>query len=179
MIIEGKQFVAKKLVDVENGHGNVPLPEAVWLLSADLVQLKQMDYFAKAFFACSEQEGAESTCTISLFLFSTHSGSFVVFQISSGFLIKTYVNVPSCVSEEQPDDAADSVGSSALVSIYLVEPWRASSAILKFSGTLGMPHCSDRQSATIMAFSHFILENTACKYIFANIQPHVVLWLST
>jgi hypothetical protein len=52
MIIGGEQFVAKKLVDVVNGHGNAPLLEAVWLLSADLVQLKWMDYFAKAFFAC-------------------------------------------------------------------------------------------------------------------------------
>jgi hypothetical protein len=25
MIIEGEQFVAQKLVDVRNGHGNVPL----------------------------------------------------------------------------------------------------------------------------------------------------------
>jgi hypothetical protein len=144
MIIEGKQFVAKKLVDVGNGCGNVSSLEAVWLLSADLVQLKWMDYFAKAFFACGEQEGAKLTCTIFLFMLSIHLGSFVVFQISSGFLIKTYVNIPSHVSEEQPDDTTDLVRSSALVSVYLVEPQWASSAILKFSGTLGMPHRSDR-----------------------------------
>jgi hypothetical protein len=72
MIIEGKRFVAKKVVDIGNGCGNVPLPEAVWLLSADLVWLKQMDYFAKAFFVCGEREGAELTCTISLFMLSIH-----------------------------------------------------------------------------------------------------------
>ena len=154
----------------ESEYWNLEFPLQVWLLSADLVQLKWMDYFSKAFFACNEQESAELTCTISPFMLSIHLGSFVVFQISSGFLIETYVNVPSCVSEEQSDDAADSVGSSALVFIYLVEPWWASSAILKFSGTLGMPHCSDRQSATIMAFSHFVLENTTCRYMFADIQ---------
>jgi len=56
------------------------------------------------------------------------------------------------------------------VSVYLVEPRWASSAILKFSGTLGMSHHSDRWSATITAFSHFVLENSACGYMFADIQ---------
>src|SRR5882724_6600391 len=40
MIIQGKQFVAKKLMDTGNGRGHVPLLEAVQLLSADLVQLR-------------------------------------------------------------------------------------------------------------------------------------------
>ena len=174
MIIEGEWFVAKKVVDIGNGHGNVPLPEAVWLLSADLVWLKWMDYFAKAFFAHSEQEGAELTCMISLFIFDIHLESFVVFQISSGFLIKIYVNCSesdsSRVSEEPAEDPVDLVRSFTLVSIYLVEPRWASSAVLKFSGTLGMTHHLDRRSVTIIAFSHFVLENTACRYMFADIQ---------
>ena len=77
MIIKGKQFVAKKLVDTRNGRGCVSLPEAVRLLSADLVRLKRMEYFAKAFFARGEQEGADLTCAIfSLFIesASTYDG---------------------------------------------------------------------------------------------------------
>jgi hypothetical protein len=62
MIIGGEEFVAKKLVDTGNGRGHVPLPEAVWLLSVNLVRLKRMVYFAKAFFICGEQEGAKLTC---------------------------------------------------------------------------------------------------------------------
>jgi hypothetical protein len=81
---------------------------------------------------------------------------------------------PNVVPEEQPEDPADFVGSATLVSVYLVEPRRASSAVLKFSGTLGMPHRSDRRSATIMAFSHFVLENAACRYMFADIQGKYV-----
>ena len=59
MIIEGDQFVAKKLIDTGNGHGHVSLPEAVQFLSADLVRLKRMEYFAKAFFTWGEWEGAK------------------------------------------------------------------------------------------------------------------------
>ena len=57
-----------------------------------------------------------------------------------------------------------------LLSVYLVEPRRASSAVLKFSGTLGMNNRVDKRSATIMAFSHFVLEDSACQYMFADIQ---------
>jgi hypothetical protein len=66
MIIEGEQFVAKKLVDTRNGRGRVSLPEAVRLLLADLVRLKRMEYFANAFFARGERERAELTCAIFL-----------------------------------------------------------------------------------------------------------------
>lgn len=64
MIIEGEQFVAKKLVDTGKGRGHVPLPDAVRFLSADLIRLKRMDFFAKAFFTRGEQDGAELTCMI-------------------------------------------------------------------------------------------------------------------
>ena len=77
MIIKGEQFVAKKLVDTRNDCGCVPLPEAVWVLSADLVWLKWMEYFVKAFCAQGEQEGAELTCVIfSIFIesASTYDG---------------------------------------------------------------------------------------------------------
>ena len=64
MIIGGEEFVAKALVDVGRGHGDVSLDEAVQFLSADLVHLKRMEFFAKAFFAHIAQEGAETTCAI-------------------------------------------------------------------------------------------------------------------
>ena len=145
------------------------------LLSADLIRLKRMENFSKDFFARGEQEGVELTCMIvfvthNVHTMSTYDSLYVDFQVSSGFLIKAYANDPSLELEEQPEDPADVVGSSTLVSVYLVEPRRASSAVLKFSGALGVPHRSDRRSATIMAFSHFVLEVTACAYMFADIQ---------
>jgi hypothetical protein len=62
--------------------------------------------------------------------------------------------------------------------VYLVEPRRASSAVLKFSGTLATHNHLDKWSATIMAFSHFIIEDTACLYMFADIQGEslINLW---
>jgi hypothetical protein len=51
-----------------------------------------------------------------------------------------------------------------------VEPRRISSAVLKYSGTLGIGNGEDKLSATITAFSHFVVENSACQYMFADIQ---------
>ena len=105
---------------------------------------------------------------------------FEVFQVLHGFLIKIYKEGSNISSESQEnqensddfgvDDPADSIVSPSLVSVYLVEPRQASMAVLKFSGTLGMRNRFDRQSATIMAFSHFVLQNLACKYMLADIQ---------
>jgi len=62
MIIDNEEFVAKALVDVGHGRGDVTLQEQVRLLSADLVHLKRMDFFAKSFFAHVAQEDAKITC---------------------------------------------------------------------------------------------------------------------
>jgi hypothetical protein len=64
------------------------------------------------------------------------------FQISNSFLIKTYDNavVPTDIFTFQPLDLgvdAEHI-TQQLTWVYLVEPQHASSAVLKFSGTLGM-----------------------------------------
>lgn len=51
MIIGGKEYVAKKLVDVGAGRGNVSIDDAVKLLSSDLVRLTRMQHFREAFAA--------------------------------------------------------------------------------------------------------------------------------
>jgi len=140
-------------VDVGRGHGDVTLDEAVQFLSADLVRLKRMDFFAKDFFARVAQEGAETT----------------FFQVSNGFLIKIYRDDAGPQNEAE-DGVAENIIPPLLLSVYLVEPRRASSAVLKFSGTLGMHNRFDRRSASVMAFSHFVVESSACKYMFADIQ---------
>jgi hypothetical protein len=96
-----------------------------------------------------------------------YSQCHVAFQISQGFLIKTYNNQPPRGSFE---DATEGETCRTVSSVYLVEPRRASSAVLKFSGTLGMNNRTDKCTATMMAFSHFVLESSACQYMFADIQ---------
>ena len=54
--------------------------------------------------------------------------------------------------------------------MYLVEPMRLSTTVFKFSGTLGSSHGRDQRTATVTAFTHFVMEDTACQYLFADIQ---------
>jgi hypothetical protein len=117
-----------------------------------------------------------SDSIFSLFTLCTCLHWFADFQISNGFLMTTYnASLFESKPEDQPNNPADFVSSSTLESIYLVKPKQASLAVLKFSGTLEMHNCPDRQSATIMAFSHFVLENSASKYMFIDIQGKFIL----
>jgi hypothetical protein len=100
---------------------------------------------------------------------------FSEFQVSDGFLIKSYnTRDANAIPFGEDGPAGDSEDTQApsrdLTSVYLVEPRRASSAVLKFSGTLGAPNRQDKRSATVAAFSHFVVEDTACQYMFADIQ---------
>ncbi|KAL0960001.1 hypothetical protein HGRIS_011653 [Hohenbuehelia grisea] len=97
----------------------------------------------------------------------SYNGCTPELRISDGFLIKVYA--PS-----DPEDHSEHLGEPAFAAVlkaaYLVEPRRASTAVFKFSGTLGVSNRIDKKSATIMAFSHFVLQETACQYMFSDIQ---------
>lgn len=64
----------------------------------------------------------------------------------------------------------DLEASSEAEEVYLVEPRRLTSNVIKYTGTLGSTARSDLRSLTMTAFAHFIAEQTACQYIFADIQ---------
>ncbi|KAJ7030548.1 hypothetical protein C8F04DRAFT_1263844 [Mycena alexandri] len=54
---------------------------------------------------------------------------------------------------------------------YLVEPLRTSTIVEKFSGTIGgSDNIPNKVSATMAAFTHFILEKTACRIAFTDLQ---------
>jgi len=61
MVIGGQEYVAKKLVDAGRGQGNLTLDEEAQSLSADLIRLKRMEYFAKAFVTHAMEGSAEIT----------------------------------------------------------------------------------------------------------------------
>ena len=60
MIIDDREYIAKELMDVGNGRGELALEEALTYLSADLVRLKRMAYFARSFFSRAAHECAET-----------------------------------------------------------------------------------------------------------------------
>ncbi|KAG1879843.1 hypothetical protein F4604DRAFT_1954189 [Suillus subluteus] len=155
LVIENKEYVAKKLVDISHGHGQLTIKDACKFLTTDLICLKQMSYFETKFAQHVIQEGVDTAA----------------FQVSDGFVIKTYCsNVDQVDAELQAPICKEVPAICKLTSIYLVEPHRVSSAVLKFSGTLGIHNCTDKRSATIMAFSHFVLESSTCEYMFADLQ---------
>ncbi|KIM59691.1 hypothetical protein SCLCIDRAFT_27100 [Scleroderma citrinum Foug A] len=116
LIIDGKEYVAKKLVNIGQGCGEViSTSEACQYLVLDLIRLKRLDYFSLRFRDYAMQKGAD-------------------------------------------------------IAVYLVEPHHMSTAVQKFSGTLGVSNRPDKLSAMIMAFSHFVIQETACEYMFSDLQ---------
>ncbi|KAI1791947.1 hypothetical protein LXA43DRAFT_1135462 [Ganoderma leucocontextum] len=160
--INGQAYVAKKLVNVGGGRSeHIPISQAVNALTADLIRLKRMAYFDKKFKLLALEEGI----------------NVAEFDVSDGFLIKIYkgsttqtedIGVEEQIEEGGPREDLDA--SSEVTEVYLVEPRRLTSTVVKFSGTLGATSRSDLRSLTMAAFAHFIAEQTACQYIFADIQ---------
>lgn len=98
------------------------------------------------------------------------------FDVSDGFLIESYkprspANPPAEPAGDDHDVGATDVASIEEVSaVYLVEPLRLTTTVVKFSGTFGSTTRTDLRSLTMTAFSHYVAEQTACRYIFADIQ---------
>ena len=99
-----------------------------------------------------------------------YSGFLPAFQVSDGFLIKIYQAPTKDSVREGTPDSLDEELNSFLSAVYLVEPHHISTAIQKFLGTLGVSNRPDKLSATIMAFSHFVIQETACEYMFSDLQ---------
>ncbi|KAI1794277.1 hypothetical protein LXA43DRAFT_1091810 [Ganoderma leucocontextum] len=158
--IDGRPYVAKKLVNVGGGRSeHIPVSQAINALTADLIRLKRMTYFAKKFKSLALEEGI----------------NIAEFDVSDGFLIKIYKPTPTDAQDmgeqlEEGERCQDSNPSLEVTEVYLVEPRRLTSNVVKFSGTLGSTTRSDLRSLTMAAFAHFIAEQTACQYIFADIQ---------
>lgn len=100
----------------------------------------------------------------------------LAFQVSDGFIIKTYCsNVNQVNAELQAPICKEVSATCELTSIYLVEPHRVSSTVLKFSGIIGICNHTDKHSVTIMAFSHFVLESSVRILIHTSLQLFIPL----
>lgn len=161
-------------MDIGDGRDEpVPINAAVEYLTADLVRLGRMHQFAQEFMAHATSSGAEVQGTFFLLSDSdfrlTINNVLSAFQVSKAFIIKFYGPAAATNATVSVVDGAVVI-TQEVHSVYLVEPRRISSAVLKFSGTLGMSTRIDKRSATLMAFSHYVMGSTACRYMFADIQ---------
>ncbi|KAI1788424.1 hypothetical protein LXA43DRAFT_1091785 [Ganoderma leucocontextum] len=154
-------YVAKKLVNAGGGRSeDIPLSKAVSILTADLVRLKRMAYFADKFRAFAYDQGVD----------------IAEFDVSEAFLIKSYKLSSAPTTEHtgdgdgDDDDDAHAKPTEEVSGVYLVEPVRLTTTVVKFSGTLGSTTRSDLRSLTVTAYAHYVAEQTACRYIFADIQ---------
>ena len=104
------------------------------------------------------------------------------FNVSDGFLMTIYKPRSASVAEEpaatdenervsrSPSPHSAEKSSEEAVEVYIVEPMRLTSTVVKFSGTLGSTTRSDLRSLTMAAFAHYVAQETACQYVFADIQ---------
>ncbi|KAJ7025599.1 adaptin N terminal region-domain-containing protein [Mycena alexandri] len=84
------------------------------------------------------------------------------FKVSDGFIILEAFPPPSDDTVE--DDNDEDCGFT-----YLVEPLR-STTVTKFTGTFGASTATDKLTSTVLAFSHYVMQDTACFLAFADLQ---------
>ncbi|KAI0739761.1 hypothetical protein C8Q80DRAFT_1124099 [Daedaleopsis nitida] len=160
LTIGDSQYVAKEVKNIGEGCV-VTFDLANNVLMGDLVRLKRMGYF----------------CQRSLDIAKKMDVDVARFSVSDGFLMKTY----DSNGEFYVAEASQAMG------VYLVEPYRRNSSVTKYtkySGTLGEAREDNHMHSTMPAFVHYVAEETACRYIFADVQgslddrdiDHVILF---
>jgi hypothetical protein len=79
---------------------------------------------------------------------------------------------------EEMDNTASDDNTPDIVDSYLIEPLRTSSVVHKFTGTFGASLDTDKLTSTILAFNHYIMEDTACLMAFADLQGGYFFFLA-
>ena len=137
-----------------------------------------MAYFAEKFKTLADDHGAQIAGKMRhvFYILPISKTLMLEFDVSEAFLIKSYKPtlpaIPPTEHTAVDDDESNADADSAeeVSAVYLVEPLRLTTTIVKFSGTLGSTTRTDLRSLTVFAFAHYVAEQTACRYIFADIQ---------
>ncbi|KAJ7264827.1 hypothetical protein C8J57DRAFT_1512195 [Mycena rebaudengoi] len=149
--IEGDEqpYVAKKIFDIGKGSG-VDITKKIncSLLGRDLVRLKRLGWFRDRFEAFALGKGLTD---------------LAAFEVSDAFMILVKKDDEEDVQSGTEDDSDEE-------DAYLIEPLRTSSIVTKYTGTFGSTRESDKLSATILTFGHYIMHDTACLMAFADLQ---------
>ncbi|KAJ7020146.1 kinase-like domain-containing protein [Mycena alexandri] len=141
-------YAAKKVFDIGKGR-NVEVTASLnqELLSRDLLRLKRLSWFHQAFVKLASSRGYDELAE---------------FKVSDGFITLEAFPPPSDDTVE--DDNDEDCGFA-----YLVEPLR-STTVTKFTGTFGASTATDKLTSTVLAFSHYVMQDTACFLAFADLQ---------
>ncbi|KAJ7289625.1 kinase-like domain-containing protein, partial [Mycena rebaudengoi] len=142
-------YVAKNIFDIGKGRG-VGITKKIncSLLGRDLVRLKRLGWFRDRFEAFALGKGLTD---------------LAAFEVSDAFMILVKKDDEEDVQSGTEDDSDEE-------DAYLIEPLRTSSVVTKYTGTFGSTRESDKLSATILTFGHYIMHDTACLMAFADLQ---------
>ncbi|KAJ7653488.1 hypothetical protein B0H17DRAFT_957441, partial [Mycena rosella] len=148
-------YVAKKYFDI----GNEPTAIATATATAEVSKADNDVALAKDLFRLKRL--AMWRCEYMQLAAVKNFTEVADFEVSPGFLISTIKNSDS-------DDDDDEAAFEPVT--YLVEPLRSTSVVRKFSGTLGATQDTDKLALTILSFSHFMLDVTACAISMVDLQ---------
>ncbi|KAG2062348.1 hypothetical protein BDR06DRAFT_966143 [Suillus hirtellus] len=124
LVIENKEYVAKKLVDISHGRRQLIIEDTCKFLTADLIHLKWMSYFETKFAQCIIQEGIDTAA----------------FQVSDGFIIKTYCYNVDQVNAELQAPICKETSKVQLIMNTCRIPHVPSSLLSDFCPTSSTPH---------------------------------------
>ncbi|KAJ7071775.1 kinase-like domain-containing protein, partial [Mycena belliarum] len=146
-------FVAKVFFNIGQGRGK-NLAQNEMLLFKDMVRLKRLSFFRNQFMEAALDSGAEVSGGCS---FITNRQTF---DLLRDFLVSDVFAI-----------VVESRAGKKVNTTYLVEPLRSSTAVEKFSGTIGgSDNSTNKISSTMTALTHYILQSTACRLAFTDLQ---------
>ena len=167
-------------------------------LTCDLIRLKRMDALAKSFIKLAERKHVRICREYPVISWRNCVLRMLTgFEVSDGFLIKSYTSRPTTplpatqswgeTRTSQSEESADQAdkppeqgkegesevpppNARVVSAVYLVEPYRRSPAVMRYSGTLSANWSGDQRSTTMGAFAHYMAQETGCRCIFGDIQ---------
>ncbi|KAG9026071.1 hypothetical protein FS837_004744, partial [Tulasnella sp. UAMH 9824] len=165
-------YVAKKVVREGPGMPVSDVAKQCLLLLSDLARLARGSWFANRFESRAEEFGVEPSS----------------FRFTDAFIIDVPVAIkpqkkcaqtrssarsggPLVVHGSSEDEGSDlEVSQEELSEVFLVEPRHSTTQVEKYRGTMDNQNWSDHLGATMNAFAHFVVMDSACEYMSADLQ---------
>jgi hypothetical protein len=181
--IDGKEFVAKRFVEIGKGPQNVSLKENESELEKEAARLMRAKWFLRQFQDEAEEhdyEISQGTECIMLWLYIPTLHPSTEFEFTDCFLVEEVIggpsnNVPSPASGITKDqfynkyDLNCDNGTLIPRVCWLLEPLRTQ-AFTRYTGTLKHPTLRGKLGSSIHAFVHYAFEVSGEDLLFADIQ---------